>query len=68
MENFTYIGNTSTSSSKLKEGVSLLGVFDGHGPNGSDVSGFCRDNISWVLQDCMVKVSLEYLPICIQLN
>ena len=39
-----------------KEGVSLLGVFDGHGPCGGEVSAFCRDNVSWVLQDCMVKV------------
>jgi hypothetical protein len=57
MENFTHDGSNSGggSSSKLKESVSLLGVFDGHGPNGRDVSGFCRDNISWVLQDCSVK-------------
>ena len=38
------------------DGVSLIGVFDGHGPCGSEVSSFCRDNLSWVLQDCRVEV------------
>ena len=50
MENFTHAG---------KEAVSLLGVFDGHGPCGGEVSSFCRDNISWVLQDCTVQVRRE---------
>ena len=47
MEKFTHTG---------KESVSLLGVFDGHGPEGGGVSAFCRDNVSWVLQDCSVQV------------
>lgn len=38
------------------DGVSLIGVFDGHGPCGGEVSSFCRDNVSWILQDCRVEV------------
>lgn len=37
------------------DGVSLIGVFDGHGPCGGEVSSFCRDNVSWILQDCRVE-------------